>query len=116
MQASIVILHRDDGLLRAMDRALRAEGYQVNATHNIDALMDAITNAVRPVVLVVDEEAAGTEWRGLLASIPKGISCIVLTWHPWVSVPAGTIPIGKPFQARELLDALSAEVERLATL
>ncbi len=115
MQASIVILHRDDGLLRAMSNLLGSEGYLVLAVAGADALPDAIGRATPPVVVVLDEETAGPDWLPPVSRSPAGIAWIVLTWDGKPSSPPGVISIRKPFRAQELLDALSAAIARLAT-
>ena len=108
MRPAVFIVHRDDGLLRAMVRFLAVHGWAARTAERIDALRAELAAAPRPAVLVVDEDDAGAGWRERLADVPADVARVVLTWFPSASFPPGVTPLGKPFRAGELLDAISA--------
>ncbi len=109
MQASIFIVHRNDGLLRAIAALLVSERYRVRSAETIGALADDLTRVGGPAVLLIDEDA-GRDWRERSRSIPDDIPRVILTWDPRGPFPPGVTPLGKPFRARELLDALSRSI------
>ncbi len=112
MRADLFIVHRSDGLLRALVAMLVQEGYRVHSAESLPALEPRLGMASRPAVLLVDEDAAGPDWRERLERVPAEVPRVVLTWRPRASYPAGVTPLGKPFDARELLDTLSRNVAR----
>jgi len=112
MRADVYMVHRNDGLLRALRAMLASERYHVRAAEGLDELLPELAAAGRSAVVVIDEEAAGPGWRERLDLVPDDIPCVVLTWYPWSAFPPRVTPLGKPFRARELMDLLAAKVER----
>ncbi len=109
MQASVFIVHRDDGLVRAMTRLLLSARYDVRHAERVDALREELERAPRPAVLIVDDDA-DPAWRDALGSVPRDVPRVILTWYPRETFPPGVTPIGKPFVASELLDVLSRTI------
>ncbi len=107
MQASVFIVQRGDGLVRAMARLLESEGYEVRTAESVDLVREQLASAGRPAVLLVDEDDAGPDWRERLAAVPADVPRVVLTWHPGAEFPSGVTPLGKPFSATALLAALA---------
>jgi DNA-binding NtrC family response regulator len=110
MQADIFIVHRNDGLLRAIAGLLVEQGYRVRAAESIEALERELATAGRPALLLVDDDAAGPDWGERLERIPEDIPRVVLTWEPRGTFPPNVTPVAKPFRARELLDTLSRNI------
>ena len=106
MRAIILIVHANDGLLRALVKLFVQERYEVRSAETIGGLGD-LTAAARPAVLVIDEDAAGPHWQEQLERTAADVPRVLLTWSPGASLPPGVRSLRKPFRARELLDAVS---------
>ncbi len=113
--ATVFIVHRRDGLLRALAGLLVQERYRVESADGIEAFRDELTAVDRPALLLIDEDSAGPGWREQLERVPGDVARVLLTWTPAAPVPPGVTPIGKPFRARELLDALAEKVAPLGS-
>ncbi len=107
MQATVLIVHRGDTLLRAIVRLLASEGYRVRSGDTIAALQAELTSPAGPTVLVVDADAAGSAWLEQLGPVAAATPVVALTWESGAAFPDGVTPLRKPFSARELLEALS---------
>jgi DNA-binding NtrC family response regulator len=111
MSPTVFILHRSDTLLRAIARLLACEGYRVRTAETVDALLaQTATSSPGLTVLVFDEDEAGPAWREQLGRFPAGMPRVALTWSPASAFPPDVTPLGKPFRARDLLDALSRKL------
>ncbi len=106
MRATLFLVHPNDGLLRAIARLLVEEGYRIHAADALDGVGPELEAAPRPAVLVVDEDAAGPRWRERLEPLPADVPRLFLTWTPGAPMPPGVTALGKPFRARDLLDAI----------
>jgi FixJ family two-component response regulator len=111
MRGNVFIVHRSDALLRAIDAMLAQEGYRVRSAGCIEALLGELAAALRPAVLLVDEDAAGPQWRTVLERIPADIPRVVLTWRPGLAFPAEVAALGKPYRARDLLETVARQLD-----
>ncbi len=111
MRGNIFIVHRNDGLRRAIAALLVEQGYRLHAAESIAALQRDLATAGRPALLLVDDDAAGPDWGELLESVPEDIPRVLLTWDPRGPFPRNVTPVVKPFRARELLEIVSRNLE-----
>ncbi len=112
MRATLFIVHPNDGLLRAISGLLVEEGYRVRAADTLDAVRDEVAAAPRPALLIVDDDASGPRWAERIEEVPADVPRLLLTWTPGAPMPPNVTALGKPFRARELLDAIARQLAR----
>ncbi|HET9595806.1 MAG TPA: hypothetical protein VFP65_09515 [Anaeromyxobacteraceae bacterium] len=107
MRATILIVHRDDYLLRAITQLLALDEHDVHCVRTVGGALDAMTRGPHPDVVLVDEETAGEHWFERLEGIADHVPRVLLTWTPRPA-DGRHLVLCKPFGARELRDLLRA--------
>jgi DNA-binding response OmpR family regulator len=107
---TILIIHREDTLLKGIVDLLTAYGYDARTAPTLEGAVAAIGRGLRPAAVIIDEASAGAGWHDRLRvgdAHGQVAPSVLLTWRPRAHHPPGTAILAKPYSARDLLDTIA---------
>ena len=119
----IAVVDDEDSVRQALKRLLRSAGYKVATFAGGDAFLESLGRA-RPACVLMDRSMPGMDGRVVVARLsrlPDPIPSIVVSAHASgaereAAAALGVVAfLGKPFNPKDLLDAVAAVVAPTTT-
>jgi DNA-binding response OmpR family regulator len=92
-RAKILVVHRDDALLRVIREFLLVQGYGVVCAPGVDEARRIVSCRAGPDVVLVDEETVGDDGCERLRGVADAAPRVMLTWKPRSMHPPGVIAL-----------------------